>query len=135
MANMLRIRDLVLGELEQAVLETLWADGPLPPGSVHQRVGEARGISVNTVSSALKRLHEKGMLEREKVSHSFVYSAAVTRSDLQGQLIAAVTDQFDDPRGGGLLAAFVDFADSIGEETLRELERLVASRLAERGDT
>lgn len=123
----LRLPDLALGELEQAVLEMLWVHGPSAPKAVHEVVG--RGISVNTVSSALKRLHEKGLLAREKVSHAYVYRATVSRSELQRQLIEAIAGQF--PGGAGLLAAFVDVAEAGGESRLRELEALVAARIAE----
>lgn len=125
----LRVSDLALGELERSVLDFLWEVGSAAPGDVHARVGAPRRISVNTVSSALKRLFEKGLLTREKISHSYVYAAAVSRHELQRQLLQALADEFDD--GGGLLAAFVDLAEAEGEKTLRRLERMVAARLAE----
>lgn len=130
---MLRFPDLVLGELERDVLDVLWTDGPLNPGAVHERVGAPRGISVNTVSSALKRLHEKGLLGREKVSHAYVYRAIVTRAELQRQLIDGIASQFGEESGAGLLAAFVDLAEERGEETLRRLEQMIAARLGEAG--
>lgn len=131
MSNILRFPDLALGELEQQVLETLWEHGALKPADVHERVGVSRGISVNTVSSALKRLYEKDLLTREKISHSYVYSAAIDRAQLQRQLIGAIATQFSDARDTSLLAAFVDVAEAGGEDTLRELEALIARRLAE----
>ncbi len=127
---MIRLPDLALGEVERAVLECLWAEGAMNPTSVHERVGEPRGISVNTVSSALKRLHEKGLLRRDKVSHAYVYATAVTRAELQRQLIDAIGSQFDGDGSTGMLAAFVDVAGDRGEATLRRLEALVAERLA-----
>jgi predicted transcriptional regulator len=129
MTHILRTPELALGELEQEVLEMLWSQGPSKPGAVHERVGAPRGISVNTVSSALKRLYEKGLLGREKVSHSYVYEAIVSRGELQCQLIGAIADKFPDHSGGGLLAAFVDYAEADGEDTLRKLEALIAARL------
>ena len=131
MASILQLPNLALGELEQDVLEILWTHGPLKPGDVHERVGSERGISVNTVSSALKRLHGKGLLEREKVSHAYVYQAVVTRAELQRELIGAIASRFAGGERGGLLAAFVDVAESDGEETLRALEAMVAARLTE----
>lgn len=131
MSHILRFPDLALGELEQEVLETLWHDGALSPGEVHERVGAVRGISVNTVSSALKRLHGKGLLDREKVSHSYVYRAAITRAELQRQLIGAIASKFADEERSGLLAAFVDVAEAGGEATLRKLEAMIAARLTE----
>lgn len=127
---MFRFPDLALGDLERAVLDVLWTFGPLNPGTVHERVGRERGISVNTVSSALTRLHQKGLLEREKVSHSYVYRAVVSRSELQRQLIGEIADRFGDGTGTGVLAAFVDLAEERGEETLQRLEKMIADRLA-----
>ncbi len=129
MTDMLRFPDLALGELERAVLETLWDVSPLNPGAVHERVAGGRRISVNTVSSALKRLCEKGLLEREKVSHAYVYRPIVTRADLQRQLIGAIANQFGEEGGSGFLAAFVDLAEERGVETLRRLEQMIAHRL------
>ncbi|MCB9547026.1 MAG: BlaI/MecI/CopY family transcriptional regulator [Myxococcales bacterium] len=130
---MLRLSDLALGELERDVLDVLWTDGALNPGAVHERVGAHRGISVNTVSSALKRLQDKGLLAREKVSHAYVYRAIVSRAELQRQLIDGIAAQFGDAGGVGLLAAFVDVAEERGEETLRRLEQMIAARLGEGG--
>ncbi|WP_237384472.1 BlaI/MecI/CopY family transcriptional regulator [Sulfidibacter corallicola] len=127
---MLRLPHLALGELERLVLDLLWSEGPLNPVSVHQRIGAARGISPNTVSSALKRLYEKGLLKREKVSHAFVYRAAMTRAEFQRDMIGSVASQFGDLGGSGVLAAFVDLAESRGEDTLRRLEQMIAERLA-----
>ena len=126
---MLRFPDLNLGELERQVLDVLWSHGPQNPNAVHSMVGVGRGISVNTVSSALKRLYEKQLLEREKISHAYVYRAIVTRSQLQRQLIGAITTQFGEDGGVGFLSAFVDLAEEHGEQTLRQLEAMIASRL------
>lgn len=132
MAPILRFPELALGELEQQVLEALWeADEPLSPGSVHALVGEPRDISLNTTASALKRLYEKELLTRHKVSHAYLYAPAQTRSELQGRLIRAISSTFPVDEPGSMLAAFVDIADEAGEETLRELEALVAQRLAQ----
>jgi predicted transcriptional regulator len=128
--TLLRFPDLALGGLERDVLDVLWSDGPLNPGAVHERVGARRGISVNTVCSALKRLQDKGLLEREKVSHAFVYRPVVSRAELQRQLHHAIATQFSDDGGAGLLAAFVDLAEERGEDTLRQLEQMIAERLS-----
>jgi predicted transcriptional regulator len=131
---MLRFPNLALGELESAVLEVLWTRGAMKPARVHAAVGRP-DISVNTVSSALKRLSDKGLLTREKISHSYVYRTNITRSELQRQLIGAIAEQFGDSGGQGLLAAFVDIAEERGDDSLRNLERLIADRLVEDGDS
>ncbi len=134
MSHVLRFPNLSLGDLERAVLECLWAEGARTPNEVHAAIGESRGISVNTVSSALKRLFEKELLHREKVSHSYTYSAAVTREELQRQLIGALSTQFEEEDGYSFISAFVDLAAARGVPMLRRLESLIAERLDDEGD-
>jgi predicted transcriptional regulator len=110
-------------------LECLWSKGPANPGAVHEFIQPERRINVNTVSSAMKRLYEKGLLSREKVSHAYVYTAAVTRGELQWQLIDAITEQFGGDDRSGFLAAFVEHAAEGGLPVLRRLEALIAARL------
>ncbi|QED25769.1 BlaI/MecI/CopY family transcriptional regulator [Microvenator marinus] len=126
---MLRVPELALGDLERDVLDALWKNGELSPVSVHQLVGEPRNVSVNTVASALKRLHQKGLLHREKVSHSYVYSPAISRADLQKLLIGEIANQFDDQYSSSFFAAFLDLAEEQGEDSLRMLEEMIAQRL------
>ena len=56
--------------------------------------------------------------------------STVTRAQLQRQMIGAIAERFPDTEGKGLLAAFVDYAESDGDDTLRQLEALIAARLA-----
>jgi len=131
---MFRLPNLALGELEQHVLEALWQKGPLPPAGVHHFLGNSTGRSINTVSSALKRLYEKGLLHREKVSHAYVYSAKLSRTELQKQFLNQIAHELGGDEPSSFLAAFVDLAETYGEDTLRQLEQLVSDKLSE-GDT
>ena len=81
------IRPPLLGELETAVMGHLWTAGEGDPKSVHAALGKRRGIGVNTVQSTLKRLFEKGLLDREKISHAHVYRPRVTREEFHGELL------------------------------------------------
>lgn len=73
------VRPPLLGELETAVMAHLWSDGEGCAKAVHVALGKRRGITLNTIQSTLKRLFEKDLLERDKVSHAHVYRARVTR--------------------------------------------------------
>jgi predicted transcriptional regulator len=114
-----------LGALERAVLERLWAAGAADVKAVHQDVGAARGISPNTVHSALERLVRKHLADRRKRGRAFEYAAALSRHDfVQGELealLAAVEPRL-------LAAAFVDLTVRAGDERLAELEALLRER-------
>lgn len=119
-----------LGSLELAVLEELWAKSGLDAKTLHRSIGKRRGISLNTVQSTLERLFRKGFLAREKVSHAFLYTPAVKREELMGQLIGEVVKTLSDGRPEPMLATFVDLAAKVDEDNLVQLERLIAERRA-----
>ena len=120
-----------LGELETAVMEFFWSAGQAEVKAVHEAVGEPRGVTLNTTQSTVRRLFDKGLLGREKVSHAYVYNARVTRTDVGRRLLGQLARQLRSTRQGGLLFAFSDLTEDADERTLVELERLVARRRQE----
>lgn len=121
-----------LGDLESAVLEHVWTKGRVDVKAAYQAIGVPRDITLNTVQSTLERLFRKGLLDREKESHAYVYSARVTREELGGRLLQDVLSSVLGGDARPMLAAFVDLAERAGEDELQRLEALVAARLAAR---
>jgi len=117
-----------LGELEVAVLENIWDAGSSDAKQVHSAIGSIRNTSLNTVQSALERLFRKNLLRREKISHAFVYSAAVTRDGLMSNLIDDVVRSVSNGSSESMLAAFINIAERADENNLLRLERLIAER-------
>ncbi len=125
----------LLGELELAVLECLWDSGGADAKEVHGKLGQTRGITLNTVQSAMKRLHEKALLRRTKVSHAFVYEPALTKEDFQRDAVGEVVEALLHGEADAMVAAFVDVAERAGGDTLAQLERLIADRRRANADT
>lgn len=121
-----------LGQLESAVLEHLWSAGESDVKAVHVAIGRPRRITLNTVQSTLKRLHEKGLLLRRKVSHAYVYAPQVTREAYGRRMLDGVVAAVMGGEMEVMLSAFVDLTERAGPEQLRRLERLVEQRLRER---
>ncbi len=127
-----KLSGLNLGDLELATLECVWRVGEADVKRVFAEIGDQRKVTSNTIQSTLDRLHRKELLTRRKVSHAFFYRAIVDRAELLGRAIHAVIGQLDARQPGAALTAFVDFAARTDQATLRELERLVAERIAEK---
>jgi predicted transcriptional regulator len=117
-----------LGELELAVMEYFWRIGLADAKTVHGVVGEARGISLNTIQSTVERLTKKRLLTREKISHAYLYRPALTREIWMTQVIDDVMGASVRGHMDGILAAFVDFAARLDKSHLERLERLIAER-------
>lgn len=120
-----------LGELELAVLEHLWTRQDADVHETHAAVGRRRGISPNTVGSALERLHKKGLLQRQKVSHAYRYRPALDREAFQARKVVDAAGGLRALGKSGLLAAFVDLVADSDEQALVELERLIRLRRKE----
>ena len=122
---------LTLGDLEVGTLEFIWSRGQADARELHHHFRPSRGISLSTVQSTLERLHRKGLLVRDKVSHAYVYSPAKSREALMARLVDEALGRFRAKNNDGLLAAFAGITASANAETLEALEKLVReARLA-----
>lgn len=117
-----------LGDLELAALDCLWVVEEADVQQVHAMVGGPRGISVNTVGSALERLHKKGLLARTKVSHAYRYRPLLSREDYRARCLLEAAGGVEELAKRGTLAAFVDLVADSDDGALGELERLIRKK-------
>ena len=64
-----------LGELEQQVLEYLWANGPSTGDAVRNAVGKDRPLADSTIRTVLRRLEAKHFVRHDLDGAKFLYSA------------------------------------------------------------
>jgi predicted transcriptional regulator len=122
------VRPPLLGELETAVMAYLWDGRDGDAKAVHAALGKRRGITLNTIQSTLKRLYEKGLLDRDKVSHAHVYRARITRNEFHRGLLDDIVGALFAKQADSVVSAFVDLTERAGPEHLERLEALVAAR-------
>jgi predicted transcriptional regulator len=121
-----------LGELELELLEHLWRHRESDVTAAHGEIGKRRGITLNTVGSALERLFKKGLVARHKVSHAYRYEARVGREELAARRVLAAAGSMKSLAETGLLSAFVDLVADVDDEALDRLEALIAEKRGER---
>lgn len=122
-----------LGELEVSVLELVWKTGEVDVKTAFQELGAPRGITSNTVQSALERLFRKDLLRRERVSHAYLYSPAISRDEFRAQAAVSAAGELRGVQAHGVLAAFVDIAAKADRANLDRLEAILAAARARRG--
>lgn len=72
----------VMGELEQAVMEILWASAePLSVRDVHEQLANDRDLAYTTVMTVLDRLAKKGLVLRRLESRAWLYRPTQSRAD------------------------------------------------------
>lgn len=125
---------IVLGDLELALMDCLWTNGECDVKDAQKSVGEPRGITLNTTQSTLQRLYKKGLLNREKISHAFVYSPAVTRDEFNRDAVRSVVETYMHGEPESMLTTFVDIAESVSPDLLDRFEAIIAKRLHKDND-
>ncbi|WP_052865378.1 BlaI/MecI/CopY family transcriptional regulator [Streptomyces niger] len=106
------------GELEAAVMATLWAIGtPLTPGQVQAELDS--GLARTTVTTILSRLHEKGIVRRERQGRGYAYHPVQDGPGLTARRMH--TELARDTDRETVLARFVAQLSSDDEQLLRRL--------------
>lgn len=118
-----------LGELERAVLQTLWECAePLSVRDVLARLRRRPAPAYTTILTVLDRLHDKDLVAREKEGKAFRYKARVTREGWVGEQAARVLTAVDGPPNQAVLVAFLDSAERVQPEVIERLSSLLAAR-------
>ncbi|MFF4832823.1 BlaI/MecI/CopY family transcriptional regulator [Streptomyces sp. NPDC001315] len=106
------------GELEAAVMAVLWAaDLPLTAAQVQLELDS--GLARTTVTTILTRLHEKGVVQRERHGRGFAYHPAQDPQGLTARRMHTELDRDSDRET--VLARFVAQLGPDDERVLRQL--------------
>ena len=120
-----------LGDLERAVMETLWSTpAPLTAKEIVEALGD-RGqsgdeLAVTTVLTVLSRLERKGVVERQRDGRAHTYRARSTREDHIAQLMREALGAA--PDRDAALARFVSAASPEETDALRRALRALTRR-------
>jgi predicted transcriptional regulator len=108
-----------LGDLQLAILRTLWDLGEAPVSAVHEALAD-RQLALTTIATMLRKMEEKGLVGHTELGRQFVYRAKVAPEQVQKNLVGdLVTKLFDgDP------LALVNHLVRAGEIELGELDDL-----------
>lgn len=118
-----------LGELESAILGALWDAGEkLSVRDVQGRIGREAVPAYTTVMTVLDRLHDKGLVAREKDGKAFAYWPLLTREAYLGEQAARMLTELDVPVQRNVLMAFLDSAEHADPAVLDELSALIKAR-------
>lgn len=121
-----------LGELELAVLDRLWEGDEADVLEIHASIGKRRGITANTVGSALERLYRKKLVTRAKVSHAYRYRPSISHDEFRARKLIDAAGGVKELASEGLLAAFVEVVADTRGQALSRLEALIRLKRKER---
>ena len=122
-----------LGALETQVMDEVWRHGgELPVRDVHAAFPR---LAYTTVMTTMDRLYKKGLLERRKDGRAFLYSARLTRQQLDLSAGAGLIRGLLQSEGEPALSFLVDAVTDRDRDMLDRLERLVREKKRLAGKT
>lgn len=127
---------MLLGELEQALLEAAWSLGrPATARELHARIAKTRRVEQITAVTVLNRLTSaKRLMKREKLEHVYHYSATLSREEFLQMATRRVAERVLSLGADAVSASIVNVLAERDPEQLAELGRLVRKKLRERDE-
>jgi predicted transcriptional regulator len=120
----------VLAEREAELMQVLWEHGPATVGEVRQRLKDE--LAYTTVLTFLRNLEAKGLVAHAEEGRAHRYKAIVAREVAQRSALRDLAAKLFKGSVELLLTHAVS-DDSLTEEELRRLRRLIGRRRERRG--
>jgi predicted transcriptional regulator len=118
-----------LGALEREVMDVVWKAGEINVREACELLGSS--MAYTTVMTTMDRLFKKRLLGRRKVGRAFLYSASVTREELEGAVATELVQSLLQRHSGEplpLLSTLVDAVSDRDRALLDDLERLIREK-------
>jgi BlaI family transcriptional regulator, penicillinase repressor len=119
-----------LGQVEQMVMDFVWAHGPCSAESCREALKPARPLKESTVRTILRRLEAKGFVTHEVQGRTYIYRAAEARRNVAARAVRNIIDRFCGGSAEELVMGMVDNA-VIDRDQLERLARKVAQKKAQ----
>ncbi|GAC1399621.1 MAG: hypothetical protein NVS4B5_22030 [Vulcanimicrobiaceae bacterium] len=117
----------VLGSLEAAIMERLWARGAQSMSELHAHFLERSGLAYTTVHSELSRLVKKKLIVKRGTYADATYAARLSRERFVDDLVRDVLKGLLDAHGPIAVHGFVDLVAE-DDEARATLERRLRAR-------
>lgn len=111
-----------LFDSELKVMELLWREGELTAGQLAKLLKEQTGWNRNTTYTVVKKLVEKGVVERQEPG--FLCRALISRTQVQRQEATALVGKLFDGSAGAFLSAFLS-GKQLSPEEIDRLRQIV----------
>jgi BlaI family transcriptional regulator, penicillinase repressor len=125
MANAYPQRPKGLGEVEQMVMDCVWANGPCTAESCREALAATRPMKDSTVRTVLRRLEQKGFVSHVIDGRTFVYRAVENRQNVAVRAVKSIIDRFCGGSAEELVVGLVN-SDVIDRRQLERLARKIA---------
>ncbi|HEX4001867.1 MAG TPA: BlaI/MecI/CopY family transcriptional regulator [Candidatus Acidoferrales bacterium] len=130
MINLPTKRPKGLGEVEQIIMDHVWAHGPCSAESCREALAATRPMKESTVRTILSRLEQKGFVNHDVQGRTYIYRAAEARQNVAVRAVKSIIDRFCGGSAEELVVGMVDHA-VIDRDQLERLAKKIAQKKTE----
>jgi len=82
-----------LGDLQLAIMRTLWSRGEATVAEVHEALEPERGLALTTIATMLTKMEKKGVVDHRAEGRRFIFRPLVSESQVTRSMVADLTSQ------------------------------------------
>src|ERR1700750_1213561 len=117
---------------ERQIVDVLYERGPLAVADICETLPVQ--LSGSAVRAMLKRLEDKGFVQRAESERGFLYSPTVSDSIAKKSALSEIVRVFFNGSPASAASALLGMSDKLKEDELSELEQMIArARKEKRG--
>jgi predicted transcriptional regulator len=117
-----------LTELQQAILDFIWASGPVTSEQVRAALRPRHPLKDSSVRTLLRRLEARGYLTHRSAGKMYVYQAAVKPRSVAARAVRQIIDRFCSGSVEQFLVGMVDEKVLTADEIHRLAKKIRSSR-------
>lgn len=123
---------VALFDLEATIMDVVWSRDwdAFSVRDALEVLQQQRDIAYTTVMTTVKRLFDKGLLEREKDGRRYLYNPVMGREAFHAQMAVEVMRSLPESGREAAMSMLID--EISGTESLERIEQLIAAKKQQR---
>ena len=109
---------------ERQIVDILYQQGPLPVADICDALPDK--LSGSAVRAMLKRLEDKGYVERTDSERGYLYSPSVSETAAKKSALSEIVRVFFNGSPASAASALLGMSDRLKEDELAQLEAMIA---------
>jgi predicted transcriptional regulator len=114
-----------ISSLEQEVMNLVWSQPQSSVKSIVERISQTKPVAYTTILTIMQRLHEKGMVSRQKGKKAYLYAPKISKETYSKNIAQGFLEKFLHSFGEIGIASFAQSIDSLSEDKRKHLLTLL----------